>query len=72
MEDENRQTISALFAAATARLEDAHEASIQGQSQRQAPDAMALCAERVRIAARQAITLTDAALILVRDGDHEP
>jgi hypothetical protein len=72
MEDENRQTISALFAAATTRLEDAHEASIQGQSQKEAPDAIALCAERLCMAARQAITLMDAALILARDGDREP
>jgi hypothetical protein len=72
MEDENRLTISALFAAATARLEDAHEASIQGQSRKQAPGAIALCAERLRMATRQAITLIDAALILTCDGDREP
>jgi hypothetical protein len=72
MEDENSQTISALFAAATERPENAHEASIEGQSQKRSPDAVALCAERLRTAARQAITLIDAALILARDGDREP
>jgi hypothetical protein len=63
-DDETRDIISALFAAAAANLEGAHEASVQGQAQRETRKNIERNAERLRVAARQAITLVDAAQIL--------
>jgi hypothetical protein len=56
MDDEARHNVSALFAAATMQIEDAHEASVEGQAPTTTLEAITVSAERLRVAARQAIT----------------
>ena len=68
MDDDRRELLSRLFAAATELVETAHEAAVAGQSVALTADGYARAAHRLRAAAADAAALADAAIIIARPG----
>jgi hypothetical protein len=66
MDEESRDLASALFAAASVRLELAHEATIEGQGALLDFDEIIRLVERIRGASHDAIVLAEAVAALAR------
>ena len=63
MDDDDRELVRHLFAAATARIETAHEAAVAGQAIDIAAGDYAAVARRLQAAARDVAALAEAALV---------
>ncbi len=70
MDDEHRELVRRLFAAATALSETAHDAAVAGQSSAIAAGDYAEVAHRLQGAARDIATLAEAAAVIVRSAGH--
>ncbi|MCH8188590.1 MAG: hypothetical protein IIB66_07800 [Proteobacteria bacterium] len=71
MDDDHRELVRRLFAAATALIETAHEAAIAGQSEALTARADAEAARRLEVVARDIAALAEAATVIagpVKDG----
>ncbi len=68
MDDDRRELLRQLFAAATELIETAHDAAIAGQSGEIAAEDYAEAARRLRAAAGDIAALADAAMVLARPG----
>ena len=64
MDDDHRELVRHLFAAATARVETAHEAAIAGQSGEIAAGDYASVAQRLQAAAQDIAALAEAARVI--------
>ncbi len=64
MDEDHRELLRRLFAAATELTETAHEAAIAGQSEALTAEAYAEAARRLRGAARDIATLAEAAAVI--------
>ena len=64
MDDDHRELVRGLFAAATELIETAHEASVAGQSTEIAAEDYIAAAHRVTAKARDVATLAEAAMIV--------
>ena len=71
MEDDDRELIRHLFAAATTRIEAAHEAAVAGQSGEIAAEDYAAAARRLQAAARDIAILAEAARVIAADRRHD-
>ncbi len=71
MDDERRELLSQLFAAATELVETAHEAAVAGQSGALTAGGYARDARRLRSALSDATVLADAAIVVVRPGPEK-
>ena len=67
MDDDHREITRHLFAAATARIETAHEAAVAGQSGEIAAGDYAAVARRLQAAARDIAALAEAARVIASD-----
>ncbi len=67
MDDDHRELVRRLFAAATARIEAAHESAIAGQSSGLSTDDYANAARRLLTTARDIVALADAARVIAAD-----
>ena len=72
MDDDHRDLVRRLFAAATALIETAHEAAIAGQSEALTAGAYAEAAQRLQGAARDIIALAEAATVIAGPSDGDP
>ncbi len=73
MEDDNRELVRRLFAAATALIETAHEAAIAGQSEALTARAYAEAAQQLAAAAARSLAaLAEAAAVIASPGDGDP
>ncbi len=68
MDDDRRELLRRLFAAATELTETAHDAAIAGQSGEIGAEDYAEAARRLRAAAGDVAALADAAMALARPG----
>ena len=71
MDDDHRELVRRLFAAATALIETAHEAAVAGQSEALTAGDFAATARRLQGAARDIAALAEAAKVVadpVQDG----
>ncbi len=71
MDDDHRELVRRLFAAATALIETAHDATVEGQSEALTARANAEAAQRLEAAARDIAALAEAATVIaspVKDG----
>ncbi len=68
MDDDRRELLRQLFAAATELIETAHDAAVAGQSGEVAAENYGEAARRLRAAAGDVVALADAATGLVRPG----
>ena len=66
MDDDYRELVRRLFAAATEMIETAHDAAVAGQSGEIAAGDYTEAARRLQGAARDIATLAEAALIIAR------
>jgi hypothetical protein len=64
MDEDHRELVRRLFAAATAVIETAHEAAIAGQSEALTVGAYAEAARRLQAAARDIAALAEAASVI--------
>ncbi len=64
MDENRRELVRRMFAAATALIETAHEAAIAGQSEALTAKAYAEAAQRLQGAARDIIALAEAATVI--------
>ncbi len=64
MDENRREFVRRMFAAATALIETAHEAAIAGQSEALSAGDYAAAARRLRGAARDIATLAEAAAVI--------
>jgi len=64
MEDDDRELVRRLFAAATARIEAAHDAAVTGQSGEIAAGDYAASARRLQAAAQDITALAEAARVI--------
>ncbi len=71
MDDDHRELVRLLFAAATEMTETAHEAAIAGQSEALTAKAYAEAARRLRGAARSLTALTEAATVIAGPSDGD-
>ncbi len=67
MDDDHRELVRRLFAAATARIDTAHEAAVAGQSGGIAAGDYAAVARRLLAAARDIVALAEAARVIAGD-----
>ncbi len=72
MDDEHRELVRRLFAAATALIETAHDAAVAGQSSAIAAAGYAAVAHRLQGAARDIATLAEAAAVIAGPIDGDP
>ena len=72
MDENHRELVRRLFAAATEITETAHEAAIAGQSAALTAGNYANAAHRLRGAARRLAALAEAAAIIVGPSDGDP
>ena len=72
MDDEHRELVRRLFAAATALIETAHDAAVAGQSRAIAAGDYAEAAHRLQGAARDIATLAEAAAVIAGPIDGDP
>ena len=68
MDDDRRELLRQLFAAATELIETAHDAAVAGQSGEVAAENHAEAARRLRAAACDVVALAVAATVLARPG----
>ena len=71
MDDDHRELVRRLFAAATARIEAAHEAAVAGQSGEIAAEDYAAAAHRLQAAAQDIAALAEAARVITADRLHD-
>ena len=71
MEDDHRELVRRLFAAATEMTETAHEAAIAGQSEAQTVGDYATAARRLQGAARSLTALAEAAAVIAGPSDGD-
>ncbi len=69
MRDDHADVVAALFAAATAKLEMAHAASVTGQEADLPASDLGDCAAKVRSGGADAVTLVSAAIVLATGTD---
>lgn len=69
MDDDDRELVNRLFAAATAMLEDASEVAMAGQSPGHAPTRLIEHGQRLRSAAHNIATIAEAAAIIADRAD---
>ncbi len=67
MDDDHRELVRRLFAAATARIEAAHDAAVAGQSGDIAAGDYAAVARRLQAAAQGIAALAEAARVIAAD-----
>ncbi len=67
MDDDHRELVRRLFAAATARIEAAHDAATAGQSSEITAGDYAAVARRLLAAARDIVALAEAARVITAD-----
>jgi len=67
MDDDHRELVRHLFAAATALIETAHDAAVAGQSGEIAAGGYAAVARRLQAAAQDIAALADAARVIAAD-----
>ena len=67
MDDDHRELVRRLFAAATARIETAHDAAAAGQSSEIAAGDYAAVARRLQAAAQDIAALAEAARVIAAD-----
>ncbi len=67
MDDDDRELVRHLFAAATARIETAHDAATTGQSGEIATGDYAAAARRLEAAAQDIAALAEAARVIAAD-----
>ncbi len=72
MDDDHRELVRRLFAAATALIEIAHDAAVAGQSSAIAAGDYAEAAHRLQGAARDIATLAEAAAVIAGPSDGDP
>ncbi len=72
MDDDHRELVRRLFAAATALIETAHDAAVAGQSSAIAAGDYATVAHRLQGAARDIATLAEAAAVIAGPSDSDP
>ena len=72
MDENRRELVRRMFAAATALIETAHEAAIAGQSEALTAGAYAEAAQRLQGAARDIIALAEAATVIAGPSDGDP
>ncbi len=72
MEDDHRELVRCLFAAATALIETAHEAAIAGQSEAQTARAYAEAARQLEAAAHSLAALAEAAAVIAGPSVGDP
>ncbi len=72
MDDDHRELLRRLFAAATALIETAHDAAVAGQSGGIAAGDYAEAAHRLQGAARDIAALAAAAAVIVGPSDGHP
>ena len=72
MDEDNRELVRRLFAAATALIETAHDAAIAGQSGAIAAGDYAEAAHRLQGAARAIAALAAAAAVIAGPSDGDP
>lgn len=68
MDDDHRELVRRLFAAATALIETAHEAAAAGQSGKIVAENYAAAARRLQATARDIAALAEAAMIVANSG----
>ncbi len=71
MDEDHRELLRRLFAAATAVTETAHEAAIAGQSEALTAEAYAEAARRLQAAARDIAALAEAATVIAGPSDGD-
>ncbi len=67
MDDDHRELVRRLFAAATARIEAAHDAAVAGQSSEIVAGDYAAVARRLQAVARDIVALAEAARVIAAD-----
>ncbi len=72
MDDDHRELVRRLFAAATALIETAHESAIAGQSEALTAGDYAEAAHRLQGAARDIAALAEAAAVIAGLSDGNP
>ncbi len=72
MDDDHRELLRRLFAAATALIETAHEAATAGQSEALTAGDYATAAGRLQAAARGIATRAEAATVIAGPSDGDP
>ncbi len=72
MDENRRELVRRMFAAATALIETAHDAAVAGQSGGIAAGDYAEAAHRLQVAARDIVALAAAAAIIVGPSDGHP
>ncbi len=72
MDEDHRELLRRLFAAATELTETAHEAAIAGQSEALTAGAYAEAAQQLEAAARSLTALAEAAAGIASPGDGDP
>ncbi len=72
MDENRRELVRRMFAAATALIETAHEAAIAGQSEALTARAYAEAAQRLQGAARDITALAEAATVIAGPSDGGP
>jgi hypothetical protein len=72
MDDDHRELVRRLFAAATALIETAHDAAIAGQSGAIAAGDYAEAARRLQGTARDIAALAEAATVIAGPSDGDP
>ena len=69
MDDDDRELVRRLFAAATALIETAHDAAAAGQSSEIAAGDYAAAARTLQAMARDVAALAEAAMVIVGEAD---
>ncbi len=72
MDDDHRELVRRLFAAATTLIETAHEAAIAGQSEALTARAYAEAARQLEAAAHSLAALAEAAAVIAGLSDGDP
>ncbi len=72
MDEDHRELVRRLFAAATEITETAHEAAVAGQSEAPTAGDYAKAAHRLRGATRSLAALAEAAAVIVGPSDGDP
>ncbi len=71
MDDDHRELVRRLFAAATELIEAAHDATVAGQSGETSAEDYAEAARRLHASARDVAVLADAAMIIANLGVNQ-
>ena len=72
MDDDHRELVRRLFAAASALIETAHEAAVAGQSEALTATVYAEAARQLEAAAHSLAALAEAAAVIVGPSDGDP